>query len=160
MSRLKALLFSINGDGTELEQAVHTLHISHFTYRTGAISLEGLEYKIPFLNSEYILLFRGSSPSCYSVISATVRTSVCTATKSGRNNVTVHFYDQWGAMSFPYSNYRSMREQKPYPIWFSCRRKTYPAYCEYRQTLSSQHNIPQNQPFYLWSLLAEYSLMS
>ena len=70
MSRLKALLFSINGDGTELEQAVHTLHISHFTHRTGAISLEGLEYKIPFLNSEYILLFRGSSPSCYSVISA------------------------------------------------------------------------------------------
>ena len=87
-------MFSINFDGTELEQAVHTLHISHFTNRTGAISLEGLEYKIPFLNSEYILLLRGSNPSCYSVISATVRTSVYTARKSGRNNVTVHFYDQ------------------------------------------------------------------
>ena len=53
------MLFSINGDGTELEQAVHTFHISHFTHRTGAIGLEGLEYKIPFLNSEYILLLRG-----------------------------------------------------------------------------------------------------
>ena len=51
----------------------------------------------------------------------------------------LHFRDRRGAASPPYRNHYAeimvlMCEQKPHPVWFSCRRKSYLVQCEYNLT--------------------------
>ena len=49
--------------------------------------------------------------------------------------VTIHFQDPLGAAWLLYSNRADitvpMCEQKPNPVWFSCRRRSYPVYSEH-----------------------------
>ena len=57
----------------------------------------------------------------------------------GIRYVTIHFRDRRGAASPPYRNHYAeimvlMCEQKPHPVWFSCRRKSYPVQCEHNLT--------------------------
>ena len=50
--------------------------------------------------------------------------------------VTLHFRDGRGVASLRYRHRAEitilMCEQKPYPVWFSCRRKSFPVKCEHR----------------------------
>ena len=45
--------------------------------------------------------------------------------------VTLHFRDRQSAASLRYRNHCFYREQRPYPVWFSFQRKSYPVYCEH-----------------------------
>ena len=74
-------------------------------------------------------------PSSYLFTSATVRIPVHAALECGTESiwyVTRHFRDQHVAASVRYRNRAEITvlicEQKPYPTWFSCRRKSHPIY--------------------------------
>ena len=54
---------------------------------------------------------------------------------------TLHFRELRGAASLCYRNRAKitvlMCEQKPYPVWFWCRRTSYPAHCKYSLKLTN-----------------------
>ena len=74
----------------------------------------------------------GLNPCSYSFTSSTVRIPVHTATKNGAGTYPIgddslsrSTWRSFAPLQKPPRNQRYMCEQKPYPIWFSCRRKSY-----------------------------------
>jgi len=69
------------------------------------------------------------------------------------DNVTLHFRDQRGTASIRHRNRAAttvlMCEQKPHPVWFSWRCKTYPVKCE--------HNIRNS--FFSYKGEKEYDIL-
>ena len=94
--------------------------VEHFTLFAVNKSFQKLANRKLSLYTHYIL----DSFSCrHEKLSSIVWTPI--------RYVTLHFRDQRGAASLRYRNSAAktvlMRVQKPYPVWFSCRRKSYMA---------------------------------
>ena len=88
-----------------------------------------------------------SSPLFYLFTSATVRIAVHTTPKCDTEPVryvTLHLWDWRGAASLRYRNRAEITvlkcEQRPNPVWFSRRRKSYPTQCEHNQRVIAHNN--------------------
>ena len=153
----KAFRYSMNSKGTSLELVVHT-------HRTSCPS--GCSRGLGVLNSSPISWLFTSVSVLFSAVLAptdslpvTVRTLVHTAPKCGTEPipyVTPQFRDRRGAASLCYRNCAEitvlMCEQKPYQVWFSCRRKSCPVKLEHSLTSSCYiKSVKENTGKKLWN---------
>ena len=105
-----------------------------------AIGREGLVRSIPVLTPEYVPPSQrvpGLAPR-YLITSSTVRVGVHTSPVYDSKPIwylTLHFQDRLGAAFLRHRNRAATTvlvcEQRPYRIWFSWRRQSYPVKCEH-----------------------------
>ena len=130
----KTISFCMNSNGLELVRVFHT----HWTSCRG-----GWPGRVGELNpSPHSWVFPpvlfGSSLCSYLFPSGTVWIGVHMTPNYGTEPiwyVILHFWDLCSAASLDHRNHAEitilMCEQKPYPVQFSCRRKSYLLWCEY-----------------------------